>query len=622
MKKVCSRESQNRKSSVWWVRMIGMVRFRLFVRAMFCGVVAVVVVAGACGQVQEQVVGDRPNVLMILTDDQGWGDVGVNGNRVIETPNIDRIASEGARFERFFVSPVCAPTRASLLTGRYHLRTGTHGVTRGRETMRAEERTLGEAFKDNGYATGCFGKWHNGAHFPQDPNGQGFEEFLGFCAGHWNNYFDTTLQHNQGWKKTEGYMIDVLTDAAIEFMERNHEAGKQFFCYVPFNSPHSPWQVPDSFFAKYKAMGLDDTTACAYAMCENIDWNVGRLLDALDRMESATDTVVMFMGDNGPNSDRYNGGMKGRKGSVNEGGVRVPLFVRYPRWIKPGVSVPVPTMHIDLFPTMKYLCTMDMGESAGRIDGKPLISFLYGLPGRWSDRSLFTFRGDNPGRGAVRNMRWRAVREGRGREWELYDMLLDPMQSRSVAEENPEVLGRMSGEFDAKFEDVSKQGFDPIPTEIGHPEAPVVVLPGHEALLRPGVGKGIRYSGRAGWANDWVTGWTNPASFPEWPVKVVRSGDYAVSLDYACGDENTGCRLVVEVGEAVIEFQVNEAYESETIAGPDRVPRKEVSERTWKTLDAGTLALTEGAAAMLRVRVLDMPGPGAINLKAVRLRSL
>jgi arylsulfatase A len=138
----------------------------------------------------------RPNIVLIMTDDQGWGDISSHGNDKIDTPVMDRLASDGARFERFFVSPVCAPTRASLLTGRYHLRTGTHGVTRGKENMRSEEVTIAEALKQAGYATGCFGKWHNGAHYPHNPNGQGFDEFLGFCSGHWNNYFNTTLEHN------------------------------------------------------------------------------------------------------------------------------------------------------------------------------------------------------------------------------------------------------------------------------------------------------------------------------------------------------------------------------------------------------------------------------------------
>ena len=178
--------------------------------------------------------GERPpNVVLVLTDDQGFGDVRSHGNKLIDTPVHDRIAAEGVRFDRFFVSPVCAPTRASLLTGRYHIRTGVHGVTRGHEIMRADEVTIAELLKGAGYATGAFGKWHNGSQYPHHPNGQGFDEFLGFCAGHWNNYFDTSLDHNGTMVKSDGFIIDTLTDAAIEFIEVNHK--RPFFCYIPYN---------------------------------------------------------------------------------------------------------------------------------------------------------------------------------------------------------------------------------------------------------------------------------------------------------------------------------------------------------------------------------------------------
>ncbi len=302
-----------------------------------------------------------PNVVLIMTDDQGWGDIRSHDNDKINTPVMDSIAADGARFERFFVSPVCAPTRASLLTGRYHLRTGVHGVTRGRENMRSEEVTIAEALKGAGYATGCFGKWHNGRHYPYHPNGQGFDEFVGFCAGHWNNYFDTTLERNGRNYKSRGYISDVLTDEAIGFIEKNRSG--PFFCYVPYNAPHSPFQVPDKYFDKYKARGLDDKLACIYGMCENLDDNIGRILKRLDDLKLADDTIVLFLTDNGPNSDRFNGNMKGRKGSINEGGVRVPLFVRWPGRIKPGTNITQIAAHIDLFATIVELCGAAMPKT-------------------------------------------------------------------------------------------------------------------------------------------------------------------------------------------------------------------------------------------------------------------
>ncbi|MEO0340981.1 MAG: sulfatase-like hydrolase/transferase, partial [Bacteroidota bacterium] len=191
-----------------------------------------------------------PNVLIILTDDQGWGDFGFHGNDSIRTPNLDAFAQQAIRFTNFHVSPVCAPTRASLLTGRYHQRTGTSWVTHRKEVMRAEEYTLAELFKDNGYRTALFGKWHNGEQYPNDPNGQGFEEFVGFKAGHWNNYFDTKLDSNQTQIQSKGgYITDDLTHRAIQYMDKKDQP---FFCYLSINTPHSPFQVPDSYYEAYK----------------------------------------------------------------------------------------------------------------------------------------------------------------------------------------------------------------------------------------------------------------------------------------------------------------------------------------------------------------------------------
>ena len=188
---------------------------------------------------------DRPNVILVMTDDQGWGDVRSHGNRLIDTPNLDQFAQDGARFKNFYVSPLCAPTRASLLTGRYHIRTGTVNVSNNLEIMRSEETTLAELFESNGYKTALFGKWHNGEHYPYNPNGQGFDEFVGFCAGHIGNYFDPVLEHNAGTIKTKGFITDVLTDKAIEWIESKRD--ENFFCYIPYNAPHTPYQVQDAY---------------------------------------------------------------------------------------------------------------------------------------------------------------------------------------------------------------------------------------------------------------------------------------------------------------------------------------------------------------------------------------
>ena len=375
---------------------------------------------------------DRPNVLLILTDDQGWGDVHSHGNERLDTPNLDRLAAQGARFERFFVSPVCAPTRAALLTGRYSLRCGVHGVTRGHETMRSEEVTIAELLRDAGYATGCFGKWHNGAHWPTDPHGQGFDRFAGFAAGHWNNYFDPLLPYPprhaatriepadpDGPVRTEGYIADIFTDAALRFMGEQQIGEKRdepWFCYVPFNTPHWPPQVGERLFEKYLARGFGPENAAAYAMVENLDRNVGRLLAALDQWGLAEDTIVLFLTDNGPNGNRFNGGMRGRKGSAHEGGVRVPLFVRWPGRIEPGTTIERNAMHIDLLPTLCELCNVPLPEGR-ELDGESLVPLLTGGAAGWPDRRLFTFkdwRGEPNGRSGAVPHRPLAVRPRRG----------------------------------------------------------------------------------------------------------------------------------------------------------------------------------------------------------------
>jgi arylsulfatase A-like enzyme len=560
----------------------------------------------------------RPNVILIMTDDQGWGDVRSHGNDKIDTPVMDRLASDGARFERFFVSPVCAPTRASLLTGRYHLRTGTYGVTRGQENMRSEEVTIAEALKQAGYATGCFGKWHNGAHYPHNPNGQGFDEFLGFCCGHWNNYFDTTLERNGQLVKTEGYISDVFTDAAIQFIEKNKE--RAFFCYVPYNAPHSPFQVPDKYFDKYKKRGLDDKTACVHGMVENLDNNIGRILKRLDELKLSDKTIVLFLTDNGPNSDRYNGGMKGRKGSVHEGGIRVPLFIRWQGHIQPGTNVTQIAAHIDMFTSIIELCGVPMPKTLPK-DGISLVPLLKGQTESWPDRMIFTFRSPQGSNvpGSVRTQKWRAVK-GRNR-WELYDMASDPGQKKNVSKEYPNIVKKLSAAFEAAAADVTKEGFAPLPIHIGHPQWPVVTLPGHEAFLEPPSRKGISYKGRAGWANDYVTNWTNTDAYLWWEIEVVESARYEVTLMYICPKENVGVKVRVETSGKTLEGVVNKVHNPAPLSSPDRVPRGEVYEKIWAPLTLGSVELSKGRTKLV-VRAMEIPGERAFDLKAVRMRRI
>ena len=583
---------------------------------------------------------DRPNVLLILTDDQGWGDVRSHGNDLLDTPHLDRLAADGARFDRFFVSPVCAPTRAALLTGRYSLRCGVHGVTRAHETMRSEEVTVAELLSGAGYATALFGKWHNGAHWPEDPVGQGFDVFGGFCAGHWNNYFDPLLPHPpphaptrpepllpDGPGRVEGYVADIFTDAALRFIgDENGDVGgakgpngvnrvkpgqtgaAPWFCMVSYNTPHWPPQVGDRLFQKYAARVADAgmegekaaKAAAAYAMVENIDRNVGRLLAGLEAWGLEDDTVVLFLTDNGANSDRFNGGMRGRKGSAHEGGVRVPLFVRYPAEIKPGAVVARHAAHVDLLPTLCELCGVE--PPADRpLDGRSLVPLLDSrdTASDWPDRRLFTFKDWNGSaptgeRGAVRTDRWRCVKDGP--RWELFDMPADPGETTDVAAKFPEVRDELAAAFAAKWAEITADGFDPVPVTLDPPGGGVVELPAHEATLH---GEGISYVGPNGWANDWITGWTNPGAYAEWPVRKAPNSSFVVAVRYAPQPGQERARFRVELVARDPDSPLDGAVTSitDTVVGlepvgpafpsPDRFERGEVYERPWRTVALG-----------------------------------
>ncbi len=345
----------------------------------------------------------RPaNVVVILTDDQGWGDLSVNGNTNLATPNIDSLARDGATLQNFYVCHVCAPTRAEFLTGRYYPRTGVSGVSRGQGRLNADETTITDLFKGAGYATGAFGKWHNGTQPPLHPNQRGFDEFYGFTSGHWGHYFSPPLDHNGKRVRGNGFIADDFTEHAMAFIEANRE--RPFFCYIPLNTPHSPMFVPDRFYKKFA--GKDPSllhrdpdkedvmmTRAALALCENIDWNVGRVLKKLDDLKLRDDTVVVFFSDNGPNSWRWNGGMKGRKGSIDEGGLRSPMFVRWPGRIRAGLTLSQIAGAIDLLPTLTELTGIDLERSKDKpLDGRSLAGQLLENDAERQARVLFAVK--------------------------------------------------------------------------------------------------------------------------------------------------------------------------------------------------------------------------------------
>jgi arylsulfatase A-like enzyme len=554
----------------------------------------------------------KPNVILILTDDQGYGDLGVHQNSIIKTPILDRLASESARFDRFYVSPLCAPTRASLLTGRYHLRTGTVSVSNGLETMDAEEYTLGELFQDNGYRTGMFGKWHNGQHYPHHPLAQGFDEFTGFLAGHWSNYFDTELEKDGISQTIPGYLPDILTDETLAFIDENRN--RPFFTYLAFNTPHSPHQVPDVFFTPYKKAGLDDELAAVYGMVSNIDYNIGRVLEKLESLDLDENTLVIFLTDNGPNGNRFNAEMKGIKGSVHEGGVRVPSFWKWPGKIIPRL-IATPAAHIDILPTLADLLSLEVnGERS--IDGISVAASLKGEAQQIS-RPIFSHvafpqRELGPYPGAIRkdSMLLALLPSG----IELYDLKNDPDQTENLALQSPEIAGKLSEEFQAWWLKVVPENSEDRPIPVSN-QGPAVFLAAYEAKS---TGE-IRFFEGHGWAQDWLTNWKDDQESIFWKLNVLDSQEFEVFLEYSAQENQVGAKMRLTDGVTNLEWTLTEVFLPKSISSPDRVTRKEAPEQTWNLIPIGKFKLQNGPQE-LRLSATGIPEGGLGDIYSIRLR--
>jgi len=442
---------------------------------------------------------ERPNIILIMTDDQGHGDLGFHGNPKIRTPRLDQLAKESVRFENFYVSPVCAPTRASLMTGRYNYRTGVVDTWLGRAMMHGDEVTIAEMLNQAGYKTGIFGKWHLGDNYPLRPMDQGFDESLVHMGGGisqpsdpaGNTYFNPKLSDNGKEIESKGYCSDVFTQAAIKFISKYRR--RPFFVYLPYNAPHTPLQVPDVYEQTYQQMNLNaadfpqtgrpignlnpDTTSKVYGMVENIDDNVGDILDHLAELKLDDETVVIFLTDNGPQQPRYNSGLRDRKGSVYDGGIKVPMFVRWKDHLPAGRRYNLIAAHIDIAPTILDLCGVQAPNNV-LFDGISLHPLLTLQPGdklSWENRTLYFqwHRGDEPERYrafAARSQNYKLVQAlGRGAgpapqdpKFELYDMVSDPYEQNDLSDQFPDLVRDMKREYDLWFDDVSAtRGYQP-----------------------------------------------------------------------------------------------------------------------------------------------------------------
>jgi len=547
--------------------------------------------------------GRRPNFVIILADDQGWGDLSVHGNTNLSTPNIDSLARDGAMFDRFYVCPVCAPTRAEYMTGRYHARGGVRGVSTGEERLNIGERTIAEVFREAGYATGIFGKWHNGTQPPYHPNFRGFQEFYGFTSGHWGQYFTPELDHNGRMIRGKGYIIDDLTDRALAFIGQNR--AKPFFCYIPYNSPHSPMQVPERFYGKFRNANLAlratdpkleeiEHTRAALAMCENIDWNVGRVLAKLKEWNLADDTVVIYFSDNGPNGWRWNGGMKGRKGTVEEGGVRAPFLIRWPGHIKAGQKVKQIAGAIDILPTLTDLAGVKWTPPKP-LDGVTLKPLLQGDTPIWPDRMIFS---QQRNRFSVRTQQFRLDPDGK-----LFDMVADPNQKRDIAADKPDVASRLLAAVQRYAAEVKPfVGPDDRPYPVGF--AKTTWLP-----ARDGVGNGgIERSARAPNCS-FFTKWTKREDRITWTVEVLQPGDYAADLYYTCPAADVGSTVELFGRGGRVEAKIDVAHDPPLEGrAEDRVDRgSESYVKAFKPLRLGIIHLEKGRGPMT-LRATDIPG--------------
>lgn len=464
----------------------------------------------------------RPNVIVVMTDDQGYGDLGVHGNPVIRTPHLDRMSRESAVLSNFYVSPVCTPTRASLMTGRYNYRTRAIDTFRGRAMADPEETTIAEVLSSHGYATGIFGKWHLGDCYPMRAIDQGFQEALVHRGGGIGQpsdppgaegkYTDPTLFHNGEEVARTGYCTDIFFDAAMEWAESKAARRQPFFAYIATNAPHDPVNdVPPNLLEHYQSLNISkasfpeppggqplpeklsgDHLARLFAMIENIDANVGKLRKWLDALNLTRNTLVVYLTDNGRASPGYNAGLRGRKSEVFDGGIKSPFFACWPGALEPGVASDRIAAHIDLFPTLLEACRLPKSESL-KLDGKSVWPLLTRRPGDWPERTLFfqSHRGDVPIAGhnaAVRTQRWKLVcPSGFGKEspppgppaWQLFDMANDPYEHKNVGMAHPDVADDLAKQYDRWFADVSStrpDNYAPPRIIVGSPKEDLTVL--------------------------------------------------------------------------------------------------------------------------------------------------
>jgi len=548
-------------------------------------------------------VAEKPNIILFLIDDFGYADISYEGNTQIKTPNIDRIAENGAHFTNFYQSgAACAPTRASLLTGRYHLETGIWGVHAGRDFLHRDETTIADVLKENGYTTGAFGKWHSGKTWPYFSWNRGFD--VGVHSKLYR-YFDTQVIYNNKLINVDGPITDVIGDAVVRFIQENKD--KPFFAYVPFQSIHEPYNSPDDVFQKYKDAGYTDHVARLYGMIEVLDNNIGKILNTVDQLSLAENTVILFLNDDGPSpgfdltysgrrmndkekAERKRGWVKehrGGKGSIWQGGSLTPFYIQWKDIIKPGIEFHELSGVIDLFPTILDICGIQYSNDKLSVHGRSIWPVVKGdTPEDWDDRRYFdnTNFYQRPRRSinmdfpqmhhiALHYKNYKMIRGNNdlygGADsvyYLLYDLENDPMETDNLVEKHTEISKQLIPEVEDWYENVLKNGraFHQAVFEIGNweePDSPINLDALHD------VKGSLANSKQSGFR---VGNWTSPGSGMNFEIDVVEQGAYQVELGYSCPEESLGStfRIYTEFDTAELAILHSSSALSDTLFLP------------------------------------------------------
>ncbi|MGJ8672676.1 arylsulfatase [Rubritalea sp.] len=533
----------------------------------------------------------RPNVILVMTDDQGYGDLGCHGNPILKTPELDKMYSESVRFTDFHVSPFCTPTRAALMTGNHPAVTGAYRTSSGRTLMHPDEKTLAHLFADAGYTTGMVGKWHLGDNAPHRPQDRGFQDVVWHRAGgvgqapdYWgNDYFDDTYERNGAFEKFEGYCTDVWFREGIRFVEENKD--KPFFLYLALNAPHGPYFVPKEWAKPY--MGNKEVSnANFYGMIANIDYNFGILRERLKELDLDENTILIFMTDNGTAGGAkfkgldsepivgYNAGMRGKKSSVYDGGHRVPFFIYWPKGgLMGGKEIDTLTAHIDVLPTLADLCEIPVAEEYDE-DGVSLKPLLDGATEEFERKHhVLQYHGGAGGTAmppgplafsVVLTDKWRLVNSG-GQY--LFDVEADPAQSKDVAAEHPEEVERLRALYDPFWERVSPR-MTPVRIDLGNPAEPKTVLSSQDWYMAKG-------------NPPWNFGSIKklPKVTGPWMVEVKTAGRYKITLRQWPAEANKPVKAVrakLEIAGKTMESAVNPGttgveFEIDLPAGPSEL---------------------------------------------------